>query len=158
MNDNIWYLTQKLINEWSSVDKCFINWELLSIEEKVHEAYTEIFLFIDWYQSQWILWKIPNPSPGGVVWWSFLFYSKNDLPKIWDDVNFLIDKNDYTLLPYTQISDWLFKSPSWKILKQEINKCEFEEDYSDYYLWWIIISFIFILLSLFLIIRLIKKK
>jgi len=153
-------------NYVKKIDKCSVYWVIKEIEiKKSNECLDNLSILVenehDFIVNSYLL----NDNLCSFDWYNIIYSNWNNsynlesnLPKKWDFVNLLIDKNYNTILSDNLNENWYFELLSWNILKQEINKCEFEEDYSNYYLWWIIISLIFIFLSLFLIVKLIKKK
>ncbi len=135
------------------LDKCFITWEIKKIEVEKNNDFdclSKIIIDVDWkYKVNSI--KIEN-NLCSIDSYSVL-YKNNNFPKVWDEVNYLLESEDFSLIA-DEYEDWFFRLISGEILEQEINSCEVEKikiEKDSIYIWFIWVGiFLLIIFSILL--------
>ncbi len=144
-------------------DKCIISWEIKSLKDfdKPHDMYhkylnievlgehtylvkTYIRLHIEW------IWMM-------LGWGGYTNYNNFNLPQVWDEVNYLVESEDFTLIS-DEYEDWFFRLTSGEILEQEVNACEIEKSDDIFYIWFIWVGIFLLIIFLILLYKRISKK
>lgn len=98
---------QQTIN---NIEKCSIYWIIDNIEiiNNDLECFNKIELTINWFQ--WI-YKVTSWISTDNCLWNKEVFNINNIPKIWDNINYLVGKKDlnYNIISSTNISKWIYK-------------------------------------------------
>ena len=128
-------------------------------------GYKDLTIKISWennykVNSEVYQYKLIEWWPWFVWGWSLPYFNKDNLPQIWEKVNFLVRSSDFTLIT-DKYEDWNFILKSGEILEQEINACEVEKikiEKDTIYIWFIWIWIFVLILLLFLLYKRTLKK
>jgi hypothetical protein len=95
----------------ANVNKCIVSWKVIQMETTNEDIYGCSFvnLIINWDEWQYNLTAYsPNQKTSPTCFW---WYKSNmfPLPKIWDNVELLIDKDTYKVISWEKISNWEYK-------------------------------------------------
>jgi len=142
-----------------NLNKCTIKWIIKKIKiEPDNTCFDKINITVDDYLVNSSLY-IKSGCFGWLL--SIKTYNNSNLPKIWDEVNYLVESEDFTLIT-DKYKDWNFILASGEILQQEINACEVEKikiEKDTIYIWFIWIWIFVLILLLFLLYkRTLKNK
>ena len=138
------------------MDKCYISWKITNIRliEKKKCSNT-LNIKIEWKNN-----FLVSATVGKSNWLLCTGYNNFNLSKIWDEVNYLVRSEDFTLIT-DKYEDWNFILASGEILQQEINACEVEKikiEKDTIYIWFIWILIFVLILLLFLLYKRILNK
>jgi hypothetical protein len=133
-----WYPISNEKSAIESLDKCIASWKVIQVD--VVNDYDDncdiAHITAIWEEGQYelITHCIPsdnNPSsstcmnnafPSYYLYW----FASNVplLPKIWDNIDFLIDKNSYKVISWNKISNWEYKFSYYYNSKWNFEVCE----------------------------------
>lgn len=134
-------------------EKCSISWTITEIIYEKNDSYSDKIIFflegkngiypINSYFVKSLDYSDMNYTKN--------FYDESNLPKIWDNVNYLIDK-DFNLIA-NRYEEGSFRLPfTGEVVRGEINICDVEKNDDIFYIWFIWIGiFVLIIFSILLL-------
>ena len=136
--------------EVAKANKCETSWIIKKIEIKESDVCTDdIKIYISWNSWKNIINSTKTTQNECVFDWIWIIYSDKTIPKVWDKVNFLINKDNYSILSDKKNIDWTYNLLSWNNNKYNIESCpsnsNFLEFYKDYLIVWTWIIFLTVL-------------
>lgn len=147
-------------NDISKLDKCNLTWKIKDIKIiKNSECLDNVEIMISW--SNW--YYNVNVSKTTDTDCShdsiYLLYWNKNIPKIWDKVDYMIDKSSYHIISDNKVWEWIYKLVSWNNSELNTEICtpnsSFVEQNSNYLYYWILIC---TLIIIWIIVNILLKK
>ena len=148
--------------EVAKANKCEISWIIKKIEIKEYDVCTDnVKIYVSWDIWKYIINSIKTTQNECVFDWIWIIYSDKTLPKVWDKVNFLINKDNYSILSDKKNIDWTYYILSWNDVKYNLETCKPNWNFLEFnkdIIFSILYSLIFLVIVLVIIFFNHKKK
>jgi hypothetical protein len=121
-----WYPIHHDIEALANLNKCSISWKVIQVEASKEYINNCRFadLIIKWEEGAYKLAAYnPDRNRTGTCFWTY-WSNLNLLPKVWDNIDFLIDGDSYKVISWDKVSIWEYKFSSFYNTTENFEICE----------------------------------